>query len=267
MTAGIVLGSIYLAWYSNQNQIQSLYEDAWDTAESESSKSAQGKVTYEAFVEGLKDLGIDDPQSINVYDNSYASDDVKDGFTDEDSAADLIKDIDDECDKYDDSTPEYFKCYSNDWKGCNWSTVYILNGITGLLIAMNMIFAMVGTKMYQFRVISSCCGTLLCCLSTAAIITTGVFRFNTRGALAALSLTPSKYVGGDITIQQFFDGSDIQNIQIVSDDRTYSTDGSMILITWIFMILFCCTSCCHGGYAQKPSVPDAASSYDALTHQ
>lgn len=80
--------------------------------------------------------------------------------------------------------------------------VYILNGITGMLIAMNMIFAMVGTKLYQFRVLSSCIGSLLCCLSTAAIITTAVFRFNTWGSLAALSLTPSKYVGGDITIAE-----------------------------------------------------------------
>ena len=41
MTAGVVLGSIYLAWYSNQNSIQKLYDDAYDLYKSSASKSTE----------------------------------------------------------------------------------------------------------------------------------------------------------------------------------------------------------------------------------
>ena len=79
------------------------------------------------------------------------------------------------------------------YDGCRWSTIYILCGLTMLLIAVNAVVQLVGTVNYYARAISSCCASCLTCLNIAAIITTAVFRFNTIGKWAALSLTPSKY--------------------------------------------------------------------------
>lgn len=68
MTAGIVIGSIYLSWYSNQNSIQKLYIDALTTYES------NNEVAYKAIVTYYKETyGLDDPKDLNVYDNSFES--------------------------------------------------------------------------------------------------------------------------------------------------------------------------------------------------
>ena len=77
--------------------------------------------------------------------------------------------------------------------GCRWSTIYILCGITMLLIACNAGLQLLGTWNYHARAVSSCCASLLTCLNIAAIVTTAVFRFNTVGKWAALSLTASKF--------------------------------------------------------------------------
>ena len=79
------------------------------------------------------------------------------------------------------------------YNGCRWSTIYIFCGITMLLIACNAVLQLLGTWNYHARAVSSCCASLLTCLNIAAIVTTAVFRFNTVGKWAALSLTASKY--------------------------------------------------------------------------
>lgn len=173
-----------------------------------------------------------------------------DNWTDKDEAESLQSKIDDGCSEYNDNPAALAKCKLNDYAGCRWSKLYLLNGITCILIAINCIFAIIGAFVFKCRAVSSCFGSLLCCLTTAAIVTTGVFRFNTYGKLAALSLTPTKYNG-----EAFVLGKPAEVSYPADDDRTYSTDADMILITWIFMIVFCCTSCCHGGYAQKPTAP------------
>ena len=62
-----------------------------------------------------------------------------------------------------------------------------------LLLAVNGILQFVGVWTFHFRALSGCCACVLSCLMLGAIITTAVFRFNTYGSLAALSLFPTKY--------------------------------------------------------------------------
>ena len=73
--------------------------------------------------------------------------------------------------------------------GCRWSVLYKFCGILLILIAFNNVFQALGAYNFKSRQIASCCSCCLCCVHLAAIITTGVFRFNTWGSLAALSET------------------------------------------------------------------------------
>ena len=104
--AGVIIGGIYIAWWYNQNQIQSLWEEAWDLAEEEFSaeKWAQIQVATKSY------LKTDDPKSINYYDNLYLST-SKFGYTDDDEAVTLIEDISDNCEDKDETDQLY--CYFN----------------------------------------------------------------------------------------------------------------------------------------------------------
>ena len=81
------------------------------------------------------------------------------------------------------------------------------------------------------------------CLNLAAIIVTGVFRFNPMGKLAALSLTPSKYNSDStLTLDSYMSDS------WISDDRTYQDDANVILGLWVAMMAMClCGCCCSAG--------------------
>lgn len=199
-------------------------------------------------------IDIDKVITSNVYDNAYLGlngTDPKD-WTDWDEAKSLMADIVDDCKQYEKIRAKdgvkFAVCYHNDYKGCRWSKIYLLNGVTKLIIAFNCILSIIGIWSFPIRALASCCGTLICCLTTAAIITTGVFRFNTWGKLAALNLGSTKYSGGNFNITD-------TAIEIpVDDSRTYSSDGEMILITWIFMMVLCLASCFNLGFASRPPV-------------
>ena len=90
---------------------------------------------------------------------------------------------------------------------------------------------MLGAFVFHARALASCCLCLLSCVNLAAIITTGVFRFRTMGKLSALSKMGVKYVGG----------ADFTN-----SDRTYESDGGMILGLWIAALCQCCCGCVIG---------------------
>ena len=78
-------------------------------------------------------------------------------------------------------------------KGCRWSVIYQLNGVTMIIIAANILLLIGGVWNFHLRALGACCASALCCVNLAAIITTAIFRFNTFGRLAALSLLPTKY--------------------------------------------------------------------------
>ena len=84
------------------------------------------------------------------------------------------------------------------------------------------------------RVYSCCTQCLFCCFNLAVMIVSAVFRFNTKGSLAAISLTPI-----------YPEGS-------VESDRTYVDDGQLILGIWIFSIFFVFIHCCGVCYVSAP---------------
>ena len=109
----------------------------------------------------------------------------------------------------------------------------------------------IGAFQYHSRMIGVCFGCLLGCLNFAAIVTTGVFRFNTMGKYAALSTTPSKYDN-----QPFDYSKRVMITSSLSDDRTYESDADVITFLWIAqMTLFVFNCCASGGlyYPKKPT--------------
>lgn len=135
-------------------------------------------------------------------------------------------------------------CYK---EGNRWSVLYALNMATMYLLAANAALMILGAWNLNARGLSACCASLLCCLSLAAIITTGVFRFNSWGQLSALCLAPTKYEG------MTDDNTDVKDF---SSSHTYQSDAKVILALWICQMIFCCTSCAHLIFvAKKPAAP------------
>mmetsp|Transcript_8074 Transcript_8074/g.9289 ORF Transcript_8074/g.9289 Transcript_8074/m.9289 type:complete len:131 (-) Transcript_8074:71-463(-) len=91
------------------------------------------------------------------------------------------------------------------------------------------------------RMIGLCCACLLGCVNFAALITTAVFRFNSMGQLASLSLAPTYYTGDSSTDPPY-----------LSDKRSYSGDARMILAVWIMQLFACLCSCCFSIFINKP---------------
>ena len=132
--------------------------------------------------------------------------------------------------------------------GNRWSKIYSLCGITMFLLAANSALMILGAWSFHARGLAACLGSLCCCLNLAAIITTGVFRYNTWGSFSALCLAPTKYEALPTSITDITDVTGLS-----SDSRTYESDASVIVALWICQMIFCCTSCCHTGYAGKPT--------------
>ena len=159
--------------------------------------------------------------SVSTYYGSNASD-----------AYDLVADIADAC-----GTDT--NCVDD---GNRFSVIYAFCGVTMLLLAANSALMIIGAWSFHARGLAGCCGSLCCCLNFAAIITTGVFRYNDWGQLSALCENcPSKY-DDMIGINFYF-----------SNDRTVAGDAAIITGLWICQMIFCCTNCCHTGYAAKPT--------------
>ena len=78
------------------------------------------------------------------------------------------------------------------------------------------------------RIIGSCCSVLLCCSNIAAIVLTGVFRYNLMGKYAALSLVGANYSG-----QPFDFSTKTMIVSQLDDSRTFYDDGMLIQWLWI----------------------------------
>ena len=111
-----------------------------------------------------------------------------------------------------------------------------------ILLAVNSAVMIVGAWNFHARGVAGLCGSICCLLNFAAIITTGVFRFNNFGQLSALCENcPSKYAGM------------VGSIATVNNDRTVEGDTGLITFLWICQMIFLCTSCFIKGYAAKPN--------------
>ena len=127
-------------------------------------------------------------------------------------------------------------------KGSRFSIIFAFCGITFIMLAAANLCLTIGTYSLHARMTGICCGCCLGCLNFAALITTAVFRFNTMGKLAAISLTPSQY-----------DSSSENKLVFVKEDgRTYSDDAAVILGIWIAQLIACVCSCCISVVFNKP---------------
>ena len=204
--AGCV-GLVYCLWWRNVNQIQS-----W-------------------AMENCTGSECDDPPTLyDIGPLTYFADGSS-NFSDYTQATIYYADLTSECGS--DATDS---CWTN---GNRWSVVYALCGITMLLLAVNSALMILGAWSFHARGLAACCGSLCCCLNLSAIITTGVFRYNTWGNFSALCTGASKY-------------DDMDAVDLNSD-RTYESDAAVITGLWICQMIFCLTNCCHTGYAGKPT--------------
>lgn len=95
----------------------------------------------------------------------------------------------------DEDLDEYQKLFKeiNRWdndkkaKGSRFELIYKFCGITFLALAFSFMCMAIGSYVLYARVLGLCTGCLFSCVNFAAIITTGVFRFNAAGKLAAIS--------------------------------------------------------------------------------
>ena len=100
-------------------------------------------------------------------------------------------------------------CYH---KGTRWSVVYPLCGYTMAIFIAQGVFFTVGVWFFPTRLIGIFLQPALCCLNLGVVITAAVFRFNSMGKLASISLAPSHF--------EVIDGK-----PTLTDKRIYSDDG------------------------------------------
>lgn len=110
-------------------------------------------------------------------------------------------------------------------KGTQWSTIYILNGVTLVLIGSNSVLMIFGARYFYPRLLALIFNLFLTLLHFCAIVTTGVFRFRALGKLCALSKQPTKE-------------SDL--------DWTYQSDATLIDVLWSFQIILLAPFCIAG---------------------
>ena len=73
-------------------------------------------------------------------------------------------------------------------EGTLWSTVFLFNGVTLVLISANAVLMMFGALYFFPRLIALVANLLLTTVHFCAIISTTVFRFRALGTLCALSI-------------------------------------------------------------------------------
>ena len=118
-------------------------------------------------------------------------------------------------------------------RGIRWSVVYELNAVLMILLTIQAAVQLVGVWHLRTKVCAVCTGCSLCCFQLVVIIITGVYRFNTKGTLAALSQTGSMYKAE----------SPPAGAEFLSTERNYAIDASWITSIWVLQL--CCFCCCQ----------------------
>jgi hypothetical protein len=126
-------------------------------------------------------------------------------------------------------------------KGSRYSVIYGFCGITFLMIGFANLCLTIGAYNFQARALGLCFMCCLGCINFAALITTACFRFNTMGKLASLNLAYSKY-----------GGTGPNGEMLLTNDRTYADDASLITALWVTQLIVCVCNCCLSGIFNKP---------------
>ena len=127
--------------------------------------------------------------------------------------------------------------------GCRWATIYYFSGVVMLVFAATSLVQVAGSWYHKLRFLGVILACILGCINLAALILTGVVRFNTMGKLAALSQLDNQYDGVS-------DSEDM--VLFISGGRTYQSDGALIVGLWIAQMALCLASSCYTAYANKP---------------
>jgi len=118
-------------------------------------------------------------------------------------------------------------------KGCRFTIVYSLCGFIFLVQACVYLSLIFGAWFLKVRLLGLLCNVLVSCAFIAAIVTTGVFRLNAMGQLAALSTCPTKY---DSTASADY---------YLSTKTTYADDAKVVLCVWIVCLVACPLNGCY----------------------
>ena len=198
-----VIGLIYALWWANANSLQSHYNYICVEAGGSEDECDTNQATLYVVGPLLYFIASFDSQKLQ-----------NELWTDWSQALDYAVQIEQECGVIE--TEDVDNCWLD---GNRWSKIFALCGVTMILLAANSGLMILGAWSFHARGLAACCGSLCCCLNLAAIITTGVFRYNTWGNFSALCEGPSKY--------------DSSNEYGVNNDRTYSGDAELIVALWI----------------------------------
>ena len=124
-------------------------------------------------------------------------------------------------------------------EGTRWSLVFQFNGITLALLALTYLLLALGARFFTVRIIGACMNCFLTCVHFAAIVTTAVYRFNAKGKLAAICLSPSHYEEGGVPDDPLGSG-------VLNSDWTFKKDGDLILAIWVCQLFLVFALCCLG---------------------
>ena len=198
-------------------------------------------VVNEAYTESL--IGI--TWTWQIPEASYAYDvyfDAGNNYSDMTQALQYKEELKADCE-----SENLADCYE---KGSRWSIIYAVNLATAYCYCITFFVMLLGACNFHLRACSGCCVTLSSCLAFAAFITSMVFRYNTMGKLAALSLNYSHVDSYELTLAR-------PPVQFTwKNDKTYEDDA--YAITWMISVQFalcCCTNCCTGALL-KPKVKE-----------
>ena len=117
-------------------------------------------------------------------------------------------------------------------QGCRWTVIYGFAGVILLLQAANAVALLLGVWVFKARLVGICCACVMSCINFAAIIITGVFRFNSMGRLAALSRRATQF-DSSISAEDYY----------LSDSWTYEKEAKLILWLWLCQVGFCFLCC------------------------
>ena len=124
-------------------------------------------------------------------------------------------------------------------EGTRWSLIFLFNGLTMALLSFTYLLIAIGSRYFTTRIIGACLNCFLSCVHFATIVTTAIYRFNTKGKLAAICIAPS-----------YFEGSDTG---VIGNSWTFKKDGDLILTIWVCQLFLVLALCCLGSLPLRMS--------------
>ena len=127
-------------------------------------------------------------------------------------------------------------------EGTRWSLIFLFNGITMASLSFTYFLIAIGSRYFTTRIIGACLNCFLSCVHFATIVTTAIYRFNTKGKLAAICLAPSHFEGVD-------------SETLLGSSSTFKKDGDLILTVWVCQLFLVMALCCLGSLPLRISTP------------